>query len=75
CVVCLKTFNNSSALAKHKLIHSDDRKYCCPVCTKSFKRQDHLHGHMMTHSTKKPYECQFTQCDKSYCDARSLRRH
>ncbi|ESN91388.1 hypothetical protein HELRODRAFT_165417 [Helobdella robusta] len=29
----------------------------------------------MTHSTKKPYECQFTQCDKSYCDARSLRRH
>jgi len=32
-------------------------------------------GHMMTHSAKKPYECKFFGCDKSYCDARSLRRH
>jgi uncharacterized Zn-finger protein len=32
-------------------------------------------GHIMTHSTKKPYECKFVGCDKSYCDARSLRRH
>jgi len=29
----------------------------------------------MTHYTKKPYECKFAGCDKSYCDARSLRRH
>lgn len=32
-------------------------------------------GHMMTHYTKKPYACKFLGCDKSYCDARSLRRH
>jgi len=32
-------------------------------------------GHMMTHYSKKPYECKFSGCDKSYCDARSLRRH
>jgi len=32
-------------------------------------------GHIMTHSSKKPYECKFVGCDKSYCDARSLRRH
>jgi len=30
---------------------------------------------MMTHSTKKPFECKFIGCAKSYCDARSLRRH
>ena len=30
---------------------------------------------MMTHYSKKPYECKFSGCDKSYCDARSLRRH
>jgi len=42
CSVCSKTFNNSSALAKHKLIHSDDRRYTCSQCSKSFKRQDHL---------------------------------
>jgi len=32
-------------------------------------------GHMMTHSSKKPFECKFIGCAKSYCDARSLRRH
>ena len=41
--------------------------------------QDHTacdrNGHMMTHSTKKPFECKFIGCAKSYCDARSLRRH
>lgn len=32
-------------------------------------------GHVMTHSSKKPYECKYVGCDKSYCDARSLKRH
>jgi len=43
CTVCSKTFNNSSALAKHKLIHSEERRYICNQCCKSFKRQDHLY--------------------------------
>ena len=30
---------------------------------------------MMTHESKKPFACKFDSCDKSYCDARSLRRH
>lgn len=30
---------------------------------------------MMTHSSKKPFECKFANCSKSYCDARSLKRH
>lgn len=42
CPVCSKAFNNSSALAKHKLTHSDERKYVCQTCSKTFKRQDHL---------------------------------
>lgn len=29
----------------------------------------------MTHRNKKPYECKAEGCSKSYCDARSLRRH
>jgi uncharacterized Zn-finger protein len=29
----------------------------------------------MTHESKKPFACKFESCDKSYCDARSLRRH
>ncbi|XP_059142153.1 uncharacterized protein LOC131929789 isoform X2 [Physella acuta] len=75
CSACGKTFSNIGALAKHKLTHSDERKYVCNVCSKGFKRQDHLNGHLMTHLDKKPYECQLANCDKGYCDARSLRRH
>ncbi|XP_076267674.1 uncharacterized protein LOC143200833 isoform X3 [Rhynchophorus ferrugineus] len=75
CQVCSKVFGNASALAKHKLTHSDERKYVCNVCNKAFKRQDHLNGHMLTHRNKKPYECKADGCGKSYCDARSLRRH
>ncbi|XP_017845321.1 serine-rich adhesin for platelets [Drosophila busckii] len=75
CQICSKIFGNASALAKHKLTHSDERKYICALCSKAFKRQDHLNGHMMTHRNKKPYECKADGCGKSYCDARSLRRH
>lgn len=32
-------------------------------------------GHMVTHRDKKPHECSYQDCDKSYCDMRSLRRH
>lgn len=32
-------------------------------------------GHILTHSTKKPFECKYKDCGKSYCDARSLKRH
>ncbi|XP_059484351.1 mucin-5AC-like isoform X2 [Neocloeon triangulifer] len=75
CLVCGKVFGNASALAKHKLTHSDERKYVCSMCGKAFKRQDHLNGHMLTHRNKKPFECKAEGCGKSYCDARSLRRH
>lgn len=75
CTDCGKDFSNKSALAKHRLIHSNERKYSCTLCDKSFKRQDHLNGHMMTHQEKKPFECKAPGCDKSYCDSRSLKRH
>lgn len=42
CEQCGKIFGSSSALAKHKLTHSDERRYVCPICSKGFKRQDHL---------------------------------
>jgi len=42
CNQCHKSFNNTSALAKHKLTHSDERKFLCTICEKKFKRQDHL---------------------------------
>ncbi|CAH8529524.1 unnamed protein product [Dicrocoelium dendriticum] len=73
CPFCNKSFSNSSAIGKHKLTHSEERKYVCSICHKAFKRQDHLNGHKYTHEDKKPHGCCF--CDKSYSDARSLRLH
>uniref|UniRef100_A0A914WWM8 Uncharacterized protein n=1 Tax=Plectus sambesii TaxID=2011161 RepID=A0A914WWM8_9BILA len=75
CNECGKSFQNNSALVKHKLIHSDERHHVCHVCHKAFKRQDHLTGHMNVHKSVKPFRCVMKDCDKSYCDARSLRRH
>ncbi|CAF1236209.1 unnamed protein product, partial [Rotaria sp. Silwood1] len=72
---CNKTFTNKSALAKHKLTHSQDRKHICPKCNKGFKRLDHLNGHMLTHEEEKPHKCRVPNCNRTYCDARSLKRH
>lgn len=30
---------------------------------------------MFTHRDKKPYQCDIKNCEKTYCDARSLKRH
>ena len=75
CAICCKVFSNASALAKHRLTHSEERRYHCSICSKAFKRQDHLNGHLLTHRSTKPFACLVDGCGKSYCDARSLRRH
>ncbi len=75
CSICSKAFSNGSALAKHRLTHSEERRYQCTTCGKAFKRQDHLNGHLLTHRSTKPFACLAEGCGKSYCDARSLRRH
>ena len=43
CDVCNRAFSSASGLAKHKLTHSDERKFICSVCGRGFKRQDHLY--------------------------------
>ncbi|NXE85579.1 ZN541 protein, partial [Cochlearius cochlearius] len=75
CGCCGKVFGSASALSKHCLTHSQRREHVCAVCSKAFKRPDHLSGHMLTHRKIKPFACLEGDCDKSYCDLRSLRRH
>ena len=35
----------------------------------------HRHGHMLTHEEDKPHKCRIPNCKRTYCDARSLKRH
>ncbi|NXS44217.1 ZN541 protein, partial [Balaeniceps rex] len=75
CSRCGKVFGSASALSKHCLTHSQKREHVCTICSKAFKRPDHLSTHMLTHQKIKPFLCPERDCDKSYCDHRSLRRH
>ncbi|KAM8793999.1 zinc finger protein 541 [Eudromia elegans] len=75
CRLCGKVVGSASALSKHSLSHSQERKHVCGICGRAFKRQDHLSGHALTHREPKPFPCSEEGCAKSYCDPRSLRRH
>ncbi|XP_065833589.1 zinc finger protein 541-like isoform X3 [Oscarella lobularis] len=75
CEVCHRRFAAASGLGKHRLTHAEDKRYSCTICNKGFKRQDHLTNHMLTHRERKPFRCQVGDCQKSYCDLRSLKRH
>lgn len=70
-IICkLKRNSPSAANAKSSSSHFVELSFdfCRPVHLPS-------NGHMLTHRNKKPYECKAEGCGKSYCDARSLRRH
>lgn len=55
--------------------HISSLSVCCVVSIYIFFSFKIRNGHMLTHRNKKPYECKAEGCGKSYCDARSLRRH
>lgn len=58
----------------HPLCQKSDCLWLACVIKESFILISR-NGHMVTHRDKKPFECHYTDCDKSYCDMRSLRRH
>jgi hypothetical protein len=69
CVVCVRKRSKDKTICEFEVLSFLSLNFendLCPFCS---------NGHMLTHRNKKPYECKAEGCGKSYCDARSLRRH
>ncbi|XP_058057040.1 zinc finger protein ZFP2-like [Anopheles bellator] len=73
CHVCHKSFNDSTALRQHMLVHAGEKPYKCDICSKSFYNASTLKTHQRIHSDQNPYRC--ATCTKMFDNARSLELH
>ena len=46
CPICRKTFTHKSALFRHKVLHTGERKYQCEFCRVKFTQGCHLKSHI-----------------------------
>ncbi|XP_066141008.1 zinc finger protein pita-like [Euwallacea fornicatus] len=76
CPHCPKGFNQKELLRLHMRTHAnapnDIQLHYCTLCPKVFCHASGLSRHLLTH-TGKTFKCQ--ECDKTFTDKSSLRRH
>ncbi|XP_063854158.1 zinc finger protein 271-like isoform X1 [Scylla paramamosain] len=73
CPECHKTFALRSRLARHSLVHRQDKQFVCGVCKKEFSRKDDLKCHERVHTGEKPYSCH--HCGRAFRYASNCRSH
>ena len=73
CPVCRKTFKHMSALKRHEVIHTGERKYQCHTCGYKSTLLGNLKTHMVTHTGEKNHGCKI--CGKRFSQSSALNRH
>ncbi|XP_053673409.1 zinc finger protein 567-like [Anopheles nili] len=76
CSECSKGFQYKSALERHSLVHSKEKKFACEECGNRFTQKINLDIHMRLHTGQRPekkFTCQI--CGKKCCRMSELETH
>uniref|UniRef100_A0A8C5PXP9 C2H2-type domain-containing protein n=1 Tax=Leptobrachium leishanense TaxID=445787 RepID=A0A8C5PXP9_9ANUR len=73
CLECGKWFTSPSSLARHKMIHLEEKPFKCFECGIGFTVALYLARHNIIHKVETPFKC--TYCGKGFVEASSFARH
>lgn len=73
CKTCHRCFDDTDALLRHQLVHSQQKQYECELCDKSFFYKATFDYHQRLHSGERPFQCEL--CEKSFINKQALKSH